>query len=518
MFSRSNAEALLKDGDTLSGYGILYSHKGFCNFLTVDTEIKVGSFWLASTDPNFDSSPVTIGSKTLESNDGIVVYQITDTPADCAGKQWLNTIDAKALLAKDLFEEQISLQILRAGNLKNVDGQIRYVGEGAFCFVSTQLNRREIIAGTVVQLRGHPIGIARGWGRCEGGGGLGFVALRIDRVEKNLRESDIIEIGADYVTHLEYHNGVYTGPVLNDLPHGSGGTLVFRLGEDKFHRLTDKDWTLTGQFVKGLPEGFAKLTGPNGEDGKPQACEIYFSDKNISRGKCSVFFTSFKSPAGIDPRILQSIEFREGTLQEAIDRGEIDCLNLPKCTITGHFSFKGRYEGEVKNGSKLIFKPSDRLVSGQLTEEYLVPHGTGTFFDVGMLTMCFSCDFDEDGGANIYYGGWVDGSLTGQARVVMNHGGELSGRFELNYLKEGRAKNATASMFGMAYNLFSTVYTGPIVNGFEHGRGGRATDPSKDEVIEGEFRYGFPWNAEHWWTSRDGDRKYCKWIENKCTR
>ena len=99
----------------------------------------------------------------------------------------------------------------------------------------------------------------------------------------------------------------------------------------------------------------------------------------------------------------------------------------------------------------------------------------------------------------------------------MNHGAKLTGDFDLNYLKKGYAEDATANMVGMAYNMGTDVYTGPIFNGYEHGPNGTKTNEHRHSRITGEFREGYPWNATGAWT-QDGVRHRCKWIEGNCER
>jgi len=519
LFLTGSAEALdsvLIIHGNLKYQGVIYEYRDHCYLLTTKSVNKVE---INSLYSRFEIDLMSSGQRRYEKSGsvGIALFEILPRSYSC-DSEWPKTIDSKRALHSDPHNEVVSIVHRdQSGSEKKYSGEIRFVGKEFFCVSSSAYKLERSPGGALVTLQDIPIGIILKFGKCPEGGGIGFVSQRIDTIEKELRSSQLLSKSHEYAKRIEYKNGLYSGPINNDKPDGKGGVFTFTIGDDSYRGFSSESWQLKGKFKNGYPDGTVSLIGPIAEDKKEQECQLHFKKGRVRSGTCDIYFNIYESRMGVDPRIVNSVEQRGfRNYKDLLKSGEIKCLNSA-CTeyYGGYASFIGRYKGAVKGGKKSFFEES---VSGYMTEDYLVLHGRGTFEDHGRATFCFvNCDHVNPRGPNFYIGGWLDGSLTGQAKIIMNHGGVLEGRFDLNILEDGRASKATANMIGMAYNMGYSIYTGPIKKGYEHGKNGRRTSRIDNEKIEGEFRWGLPWNADHWW-ERNGEKRYCKWVNNKCTQ
>ncbi len=510
-FDKHQVGAWSVDGQYVQG--VIYRFDERCHLMTVGAE------WAGKTLyplPNSELPRIDVKARTFFDGKNLALYLLSADLDGCQALPWGETLEAKAMLAGDIFGNEVELFSITDGDTSSIKAEIGSTGDNFVCFSSDLLTRGSSIAGAVVRLKGKAIGIAIGWGRCEGGG-LGFVAKRIDIIENELNVVSLAPLQGTYSNNEPFRNGFYTGPLVQGLPNGSPGVFIFEIGQEEVFSLTGDEWKISGRFKEGNPDGQVILQGPISEDGGAQRCSLQYSEGSLISGQCDVYFSSYLSPLGVDPRLL--VSWRIQTLKQAAEDGLVECDDPPNCTkfSGGEMAIMGRYTGDIKRGQKSFFEPSSRLVGNQLTEEYLVLHGSGEFLDEGLATNCWlGCDHVNAEGTNRYEGGWIDGSLTGAGSITMNYGAKLTGDFKLNYLMNGYAEDATANMVGMAYNMGSDVYSGPILNGYEHGPNGIKTNEYNHSRFMGEFKEGSPWNATGSWT-QDGVRYRCKWADGNVT-
>jgi hypothetical protein len=510
-------DPVLLEKDTLPFQGSFYEHSGNCYILTVKhgSEKRLVAFSMDGVPPaRARGSEVFRGSGDLD----LAVYEAPAENKACKAP-WPRTASAVELLRRKLRNQAVTLRLAgETGRVRPFQGLVLDVDREHLCVKYDGGAPPDGFSGSLIVLGDVPLGMILGYGRCGRQAETGFSVIRIDIVERELQAANLAPGNRNVFERVRYGNGLYSGLMVEGRPSAELGEFYFSAGGEE-PRGGAEEWKIVGRFVDGVPDGSAKLVGPLAEDNLTQECDITFAKGRIQKGSCDLYFSSYLSRVGVDPRLQQQInQFGRSRLEAALRDGHVKCAD-DGCTqyYGGETSFRGRYRGGVRGGTKTLFEASDRLLP-RLTEEYLVLEGDGVFFDTGLATFCFvNCDRVVAEGPNTYEGRWVNGSMLGDGKVTMNHGAVLRGQFRLNTLVSGEAVAAKANMFGLAHNMGYGVYSGPIVNGFPHGKGGRKEDAFARVTIVGEFREGLAWNAEMWW-EKDGKKYYCKWVENQCSK
>ncbi|MDX0425128.1 S1 family peptidase [Sinorhizobium medicae] len=296
------------------------------------------------------------------------------------------------------------------------------------------------------------------------------VAFRVGPIVEELRK---LGIDSRKGTPVPYRNGIFVGSWLDNLPSGKG-TFSFEPGFEAVSSDPLRLWKLTGNFVAGEPDGVFTLTGPIAEDSRPQSCKLTFAAGRIADGQCSIFLDNFTSPLGVDPRVKRS---RDWGLQD-------EELNRP-----GETTFVGRYEGAVSGGKKTLFEPSGYMIR-RLSEEHILPHGTGRFEVSGGWAMLFivNADVDVGFGPMVLDGHWLLGSFTGEGSVRMPNGSLIKGTFDAGYIQDGEAIGATGQVFGTAVGFDYDRYTGHMRDGWKDGQGELVNNRWNDLTERGEFK------------------------------
>ncbi len=163
---------------------------------------------------------------------------------------------------------------------------------------------------------------------------------------------------------IEYDGGIYTGPVKNGLPHGTGKL-----------RIDELEFTYEGEFVDGKAEGYGKKTWDSGD-----CCEGTIID-GLFCGNGYFFFADGDTYEG---------EFKDDSFE---GKGKFTYVNGD--TYEGEFandSFEGKGKFTWANGN---------TYEGNWKEEEWCGSGTFTVNDGGKKISYFSSCWDGNGSAEV---------------------------------------------------------------------------------------------------------------------